>query len=61
MFKVNGDKEYKGMRRVVLELEKKETPNTILGEIMRCTDSLVSYQELMPSMNDIFIKLVKEN
>jgi len=61
LFKVNGDKEYKGMRRVVLELEKKETPNTILGEIMRCTDSLVSYQELMPSMNDIFIKLVKEN
>jgi len=61
LFKVNGDNEYKGMRRVVLELEKKETTNIILGEVMKCTDSLVSYQELMPSMNDIFIKLVKES
>jgi ABC-2 type transport system ATP-binding protein len=54
------DSEYKGNRRAVLDVAGGATSAQILGELIKGND-LVSYQELMPRMNDIFIKLVTNN
>ena len=51
------DTGYKGNRRAVLDVEKGATSAQILGELIKGND-IVSYQELVPRMNDIFIKLV---
>lgn len=58
--KVVSDEEYKGNRRAVLDVEKRATSAQILGELIKGND-IVSYQELIPRMNDIFIKLVTNN
>lgn len=57
---VVSDELYKGNRRAVLDVQKDATSAQILGELIRGND-IVSYQELMPRMNDIFIKLVTNN
>ena len=54
---VVSDEEFKGNRRAVLDVQKDATSARILGELIKGND-IVSYQELMPRMNDIFIKLV---
>lgn len=54
------DSEHKGNRRAVLDVAGGATSAQILGELIKGND-LVSYQELMPRMNDIFIKLVTNN
>ena len=54
------DGEYKGNRRAVLEVAPNATSAQILGELIKGND-IVSYQELVPRMNDIFIKLVTNN
>lgn len=54
------DDSYKGNRRAVLEVSDGTTNAQILGELIKGND-IVSYQELMPRMNDIFIKLVTNN
>ena len=54
---VVSDEEFKGNRRAVLDVQKGATSALILGELIKGND-IVSYQELMPRMNDIFIKLV---
>ena len=54
------DGEYKGKRRAVLDVMPGATSAQILGELIKGND-IVSYQELMPRMNDIFIKLVTNN
>lgn len=54
---VVSDEEFKGNRRAVLDVHKGATSARILGELIKGND-IVSYQELMPRMNDIFIKLV---
>ena len=51
------DEEFKGNRRAVLDVQGGATSAQILGELIKGND-IVSYQELMPRMNDIFIKLV---
>ncbi len=58
--KVVSDDEYKGNRRAVLDVEKGAASARILGELIKGND-IVSYQELIPRMNDIFIKLVTNN
>ncbi|MBQ7772860.1 MAG: ATP-binding cassette domain-containing protein [Bacteroidales bacterium] len=58
--RVVSDSEYKGNRRAVLDVEKDATNAEILGELIKGND-IVSYQELIPRMNDIFIKLVTNN
>lgn len=58
--KVVSDSEYKGNRRAVLDVEKGAASARILGELIKGND-IVSYQELIPRMNDIFIKLVTNN
>lgn len=54
---VVSDEEFKGNRRAVLDVRNGATSARILGELIKGND-IVSYQELMPRMNDIFIKLV---
>ena len=54
------DEEFRGNRRAVLDVQKGATSAQILGELIKGND-IVSYQELMPRMNDIFIKLVTNN
>ena len=51
------DQEYKGNRRAVLDVAEGASSSQILGELIKGND-IVSYQELVPRMNDIFIKLV---
>ena len=58
--KVVSDELFKGNRRAVLDVEKGASSADILGELIKGND-IVSYQELMPRMNDIFIKLVTNN
>lgn len=57
---VVSDELYKGNRRAVLDVQKGTTSAQILGELIKNND-IVSYQQLMPRMNDIFIKLVTNN
>ena len=54
------DGDYKGNRRAVLDVKSGATSAQILGELIKGND-IVSYQELIPRMNDIFIKLVTNN
>lgn len=53
------DEEYKGKRRMILDIEGGAKAPDILGGIAAAGLDVVSYRELIPSMNDIFIKLVK--
>lgn len=53
------DEEYKGKRRMILDVESGASAPDILGVISSAGLDVVSYRELIPSMNDIFIKLVK--
>ncbi len=52
------DQEYKGNRRAVIEVPKETVSGAVMGEILKYTQDVVSFKELIPSMNDIFIKLV---
>jgi ABC-2 type transport system ATP-binding protein len=54
------DGDYKGNRRAGLDVKPGATSAQILGELIKGND-IVSYQELIPRMNDIFIKLVTNN
>ena len=51
------EEEHKGGRRAVLEKSKDATSSQLLGEFIGKVD-VISYKELIPRMNDIFIKLV---
>jgi ABC-2 type transport system ATP-binding protein len=57
LFRFVSEDEQKMGRRVVLELNKETTSSAILSELITKVD-IVSYRELIPRMNDIFIKLV---
>lgn len=56
-YTIVSDEENKGVRRAVLEVNKDSKSSEILGELINKVD-IVSYKELIPRMNDIFIKLV---
>ena len=58
--KLVSDTEHKGNRRAVLDVQPGDSSSQILGELIKGND-IVSYQELVPRMNDIFIKLVTNN
>ena len=58
--KLVSDTEHKGNRRAVLDVQPGASSSQILGELIKGND-IVSYQELVPRMNDIFIKLVTNN
>ena len=52
------DEEHKGNRRAIIEMEKDVKSGAVLGEVLKHTQDIISFKELIPSMNDIFIKLV---
>lgn len=58
--KVVSDEPFKGNRRAVVEVVSDATNAHILSELIKDTE-IVSYQELIPRMSDIFIKLVSNN
>jgi ABC-2 type transport system ATP-binding protein len=60
LFSVLSSKEEKDGRHSILEVVPGTASRSILNEIVPKVD-IVSYQALMPRMNDIFIKLVKES
>ena len=51
------DETLKSTRRAVLDIHPGSSSRDVLGELITSTD-VVSYRELIPRMNDIFIKLV---
>ena len=56
-YTVFSDEEQKAYRRAVLDVAAGCSSRDVLGEIIPAAD-IVSYRELIPRMNDIFIKLV---
>ena len=56
-YAVFADEEQKSGRRAVLDVAEGCASRDVLGELIRSVD-VVSYRELIPRMNDIFIKLV---
>ena len=56
-YSIFADEELKESRRAVLDVTEGSSSRDVLGELITCAD-IVSYRELIPRMNDIFIKLV---
>ena len=56
-YAIFSDEEGKGSRRAVLDVAEGCGSRDVLGELIPVAD-IVSYRELIPRMNDIFIKLV---
>lgn len=52
------DEDFKGDRRAIIEIEKGVKSGALLTDVLKYTQDIVSFKELIPSMNDIFIKLV---
>ena len=60
MFSVLSDQDDMGRHTAVLSLEKSATTNDVLKAIIEQDLTVNSFKELVPRMNDIFIKLVTE-
>ena len=60
MFAVLSDQDDMGRHTAVLSLEKSATTNDVLKAIIEQGLTVNSFKELVPRMNDIFIKLVTE-
>lgn len=60
IFKVASDEIKEGRHDAVLSLEPGVTTNQVLQAILGQEIPVSTFRELMPRMNDIFIKLVKE-
>ena len=52
------DEEHKGNRRAIIEMDRDVKSGAVLSDILKYTQDVISFRELIPSMNDIFIKLV---
>ena len=60
VFDVLSDQDDMGRHTSVLSIENGSTTNDVLAEVMKQGLTLNSFKELVPRMNDIFIKLVTE-
>ena len=60
VFSVLSDENNAGRHTAVLSLEAGVTPNGALGAVLGQQVAVNSFKELIPRMNDIFIKLVTE-
>jgi ABC-2 type transport system ATP-binding protein len=60
VFKVMKDVDESGRHTAVLALEDGATPNDAIKAIIAQGLTVNSFKELVPRMNDIFIKLVTE-
>ncbi len=58
-FEIVSDEQGRGGWRAVLEVPREVNNAQVLSELINCVD-VVSYQELIPRMKDIFIKLVSD-
>ena len=60
VFKVLSDSDESGRHTAVLEIAAESTSNAVLAAVLDQNVSVNSFKELVPRMNDIFIKLVTE-
>ncbi|MBO5311267.1 MAG: ATP-binding cassette domain-containing protein [Bacteroidales bacterium] len=60
VFRVISDNDESGRHTAVLEIADGGTSNAVLAEILKQDLAVNSFKELVPRMNDIFIKLVTE-
>ena len=60
LFKVLSDEDNAGRHTSVLNLQEGVTTNEALSELLRQGIVVNSFKELIPRMNDIFIKLVTQ-
>ena len=60
VFDVLSDQDDLGRHTAVLSIESGSTTNDVLAEVMKQGLTVNSFKELVPRMNDIFIKLVTE-
>ena len=60
VFDVLSDQDDMGRHTSVLSIENGSTTNDVLAEVMKQGLTVNSFKELVPRMNDIFIKLVTE-
>ena len=60
VFDVLSDQDDMGRHTAVLSIENGSTTNDVLVEVMKQGLTVNSFKELVPRMNDIFIKLVTE-
>lgn len=60
LYRVVSDEERSGHRRVIVELNKGANNNAVIESLLPHLD-IVSINELIPRMNDIFIKLVSNS
>ena len=60
LFKVLSDTDDSGRHTAVLSIEKGEDTNDVLRHVISQSLTVNSFKELVPRMNDIFIKLVTE-
>ena len=60
VFKVLSDEDEAGRHTAVLALEPETETNEVLASILEQGVQVNSFKELIPRMNDIFIKLVTE-
>ena len=60
VFRVLSDNDESGRHTAVLEIADGGTSNVVLAEILKQDLAVNSFKELVPRMNDIFIKLVTE-
>ena len=60
VFKVLSDTDESGRHTAVLEIAGERSTNDVLAEVMNQGVIVNSFKELVPRMNDIFIKLVTE-
>ena len=60
VFRVLSDNDESGRHTAVLEIADGGTANAVLSEILKQDLAVNSFKELVPRMNDIFIKLVTE-
>jgi ABC-2 type transport system ATP-binding protein len=59
-FRVLSDTDESGRHTAVLEIADGSSTNDVLAEVMKQDVTINSFKELVPRMNDIFIKLVTE-
>ena len=60
VFSVLSDTDESGRHTAILEIAHGASTNDVLAEVMRQGVTVNSFKELVPRMNDIFIKLVTE-
>ncbi|MDR1985039.1 MAG: ATP-binding cassette domain-containing protein [Prevotellaceae bacterium] len=59
-YQILNDCEQKFFRKMTIKASEKENTNVLLSRIIRDVE-IVNFREIIPSMNDIFIKLVEDD